>query len=93
MTVYPYYAIITIQQGKTTSKIQQETEFLRGLIESEPHTRDFSHELGEHNRYRINFRTVGTTGIACGEIVRPNLIRQISMKQEFCDFSHGRFRT
>ena len=32
MTVYPYYAIITIQQGKTTSKIQQETEFLRGLI-------------------------------------------------------------
>ena len=32
MTVYPYYAIIETQQGRNTSKIQQETEFLRGLI-------------------------------------------------------------
>ena len=32
MTVYPYYAIIETQQVRNTSKIQQETEFLRGLI-------------------------------------------------------------
>ena len=32
MTVYPYYAIIETQQGRNTSKIQQETEFLRRLM-------------------------------------------------------------
>ena len=36
--------------------------------------------------------TVGTAGIACGENVRLNLIRQISMKQEPRDFSRGRFK-